>query len=489
MYKEFYGFTTYPFSITPDPQFLYLSKNHEACLRYLLYSLERGHGLIVLTGETGTGKTLLLKNLVENLDKKTHIAFLVNSTLDSFDVLFYTFHEFKLDITGKSKSEMLSSLKEFLLTSEIVNEKVVVIIDEAQNLSIDALENLRLLTNLENSEKKLLQIILAGQPHLEDMLRLPKLTQLKQRIGFHCCLMPMDYYETKGYIEKRLSVAGATYSVFKPRAIKKVFVYSKGVPRVINLICDNALFFGFGHQKRKIGCAIIQQVVQELHLDGMEQVEKHQSQGGFRRTKRLALLTGIAILSLLGAGFVLQPSLPGRKLREYARSVTSPLEALLPQSPDVREPPLLPQSPDVREPSLLPQSPSVYEQPEVREEPLDAGQRRVDLPQSPSVYVQPKRVQWVQTTVSYQLPTGTPLTVSLPQLRRTPEDLRVTVTLYVSDSTPTWLSFDPARLALSGTAPLQDRGKTYHLTFRARTADGLESLLQLVVTLRGQTKY
>jgi general secretion pathway protein A len=450
MYKEFYGFSTYPFSITPDPKFLYLSKNHEACLRYLLYSLERGHGLIVLTGETGTGKTLLLKNLTKNLDEKTHIAFLVNSTLDSSDILFYTFHELKLDITGKSKFEMLSSLKNFLLTSEMVDEKVVVIIDEAQNLSMDALESLRLLTNFENSEKKLLQIILAGQPHLETMLRLPELTQLNQRIGFHCCLIPMDYDETKNYIEQRLAVAGSTYPVFTPRAIKKIFMCSKGVPRVINLICDHALLFGSSHQKRTIECAIIQQVVQELHLDSREQTEKHHSQGGFRRTKRLTLITGIAILSLLGAGFVLQPSLTGGKLREYTgRSVASPLAAL-PQSPGVHEPPLLPQSPGVHEPS--------------------------------------KRVQWVQTTLSYQLPTGTPLTMSLPQLQRTPEDLPVTVTLNVSDSTPTWLTFDPENLVLSGTAPLQDSGKTYSLTFRAQTSDGLESFLQLVLTLKGQTR-
>src|SRR6266498_3689514 len=138
MYKEFYGFTTYPFSLTPDPRFLYLSKNHENCLRYLLYSLERGHGLTVLTGKIGTGKTLLLNTLVKSLDEKTHIAFLINSKLEFLDIL--------------------------------------------------------------------LQIILVGQPQLAYILKLPELTQLSQRIGFNCQLLPIDYYETKGYIEKRLAV-------------------------------------------------------------------------------------------------------------------------------------------------------------------------------------------------------------------------------------------------------------------------------------------
>jgi general secretion pathway protein A len=474
MYKEFYGFTTYPFSITPDPQFLYLSKTHESCLRYLLYSLARGHGLIVLTGETGTGKTLLLKHLTKNLDRKIHAAFLVNSALDSNGMLSYIFHELDLDVAGKSKFEMLSSLKNFLLALGIVNEKVLIIIDEAQCLSIDTLENLRQLTNFENSGKQVLQIILAGQPHLEDILRLPELIQLNQRIGFHCCLIPMDYYETKGYIEKRLAVSGVTYPVFTSRAIKSIFVCSKGVPRVINSLCDNALLFGFGHRKRKIGSAIIQQVAQELHLDGMEQVEKQQGRSVFRRARRLVLITGIVSLSLLGVGFVLQPALTGGKLREHTgKSIASPL-AILPPNAGVREPLLLPPNAGVREPLLLPHHPGV------RDLSL--------LPQNPSIDAQPKKVQWLQTTLSYQLPTGTPLTMSLPQLQRTPEDLPVTVTLHVSDSTPTWLTFDPAKLVLSGTAPLQDTGKTYHLTFRAQTTDGLESLLQLVVTLRGQTR-
>jgi general secretion pathway protein A len=474
MYKEFYGFTTYPFSITPDPQFLYLSKTHESCLRYLLYSLSRSHGLIVLTGETGTGKTLLLKHLTKNLDRKIHVAFLVNSSLDSNGMLSYIFHELDLDVSGKSKFEMLSSLRNFLLALGMVNEKVLIIIDEAQCLSIDTLENLRQLTNFENSGKQVLQIILAGQPHLEDMLRLPELTQLNQRIGFYCCLMPMDYYETKYYIEKRLAVSGVTYPVFTSRAIKSIFVCSKGVPRVINSLCDNALIFGFSHQKRKIGSAIIQQVAQELHLGGMEQVEKQQSRSVFRRARRLVLITGIVSLSLLGVGFVLQPALTGGKLREHTgQSTASPL-AIVPHNAGVREPLLLPHNAGVRDPLLLPHHPGV---------------RGLSLlPQNPSIDAQPKKVQWVQTTLSYQLPTGTPLTMSLPQLQRIPEDLPVTVTLHVSDSTPTWLTFDPARLVLSGTAPLQDAGKTYRLTFRAQTVDGLESLLQLVVTLRGQTR-
>jgi general secretion pathway protein A len=354
MYKEFYGFTTYPFSITPDPQFLYLSENYESCLRYLLYSLSRGHELIVLTGETGTGKTLLLEQLIKSLEEEIHVAFLVNSTLDYNGMLSYISYELNLDIAGKSEFEMLSSLKNFLLALGIVNEKLLIIIDEAQCLSSATLENLRQLTNFEDSGKKVLQIILAGQTHLEGILRLPELTQLNQRVGFHCCLMPMDYYETQGYIEKRLAVSGAADPVFTSRAIKSIFVCSKGVPRVINSICDNALIFGFIHRKRKIGSAIIQQVAQELHLDGMEQIEKQQSQSVFRRARRLVLITGIVTLSLLGVGFVLQPALTGGKLREQTgESLASPL-ALLPYHAGVREPPLLPHSPGVREPPLLP---------------------------------------------------------------------------------------------------------------------------------------
>jgi hypothetical protein len=190
----------------------------------------------------------------------------------------------------------------------------------------------------------------------------------------------------------------------------------------------------------------------------MEQGEQYQSQHGSRHLRRLALVAGLISLSLLGAGFVLQSSLTSGKLKEYTANSISRFQAVSPQSPGVREPPLLPQSPGVREPPLLPQSPGVHEL--------------------------PNRVQWVQTTVVYQFLTGKPLTVSLPQLQRTPEALPVTVTLDVSDSMPLWLNFDAEKLALSGTAPSQETGKTYHLTFRAHTADGRESLLHSVLTVR-----
>jgi general secretion pathway protein A len=489
MYKEFYDFTTYPFSLTPDPQFLYLSKKHENCLHYLLYSLERGHGLIVLTGKIGTGKTLLLNILVKSLNEKTRRVHIVNTKLEFTDILNHISQEFGLESTGKSKIELLTNLKNFLLICEKINEKAVIIIDEAQDLSVDVLEELRLLTNFESHEKKLLQIILVGQPQFEYILKLPHLTQLAQRIGFNCQLFPMNYYETKGYIEKRLAVAGSMYPIFTSRAMKKIFVYSKGIPRVINLICDTALLLGSGAEKRQIGRTIIKQVMKELNLyipeksishytnqkrdengphangitsyrdptplgfsvpshgaEGMEQVEKWQSQRASGRRYRLALVAGLTSLSLLGAGFVLQSSLTSGKLREYTANSVSRSRAVLPQSPGVREPPLLPQSPGVRE--------------------------------------LPNRVQWVQTTVFYQFLTGKPLTVSLPQLQRTPEALPVTVTLDVSNSTPMWLNFDSEKLALRGTAPPQETGKTYHLTFRARTADGLESLLHFVLTIR-----
>src|SRR5437763_12822495 len=195
MYNNFYGFPTYPFPLTPHPQFLYPSGHYKECWYYVLYSLEREQGLLVLIGDIGTGKTFLLNALMERLGEKTHVAFLVNPNLDYIDILQHASQELGLEGPGKSKAELLANLKAFLLTCAMKNEKVILIIDEAQNLSVDVLEELRLLTNFENHEKKLLQIILSGQLQLEYKLKLPELAQIRQRLGFYGRLMPMNYHE------------------------------------------------------------------------------------------------------------------------------------------------------------------------------------------------------------------------------------------------------------------------------------------------------
>jgi hypothetical protein len=236
-----------------------------------------------------------------------------------------------------------------------------------------------------------------------------------------------------------------------------LYIPEKSLNRFPNQKRDEHVLYTGGNTSHR-DTTLLEYSVSSHGPEGIEQVEKRQSQRDSWHHGRLALVVGLASLSLLGAGFVLQSPWTSGKLREYTANAISGAQTVLPQSPSVHEPPLLPQSPSVHEPPLLPQSPSVHEL--------------------------PHRVQWVQTTVSYQFLTGKSLTVSLPQLQRTPEALPVRVTLDVSNNSPIWLNFDAEKLALSGTAPPQETGKIYHLTFRARTADGRESLLHSVVSIR-----
>jgi general secretion pathway protein A len=453
MYKAFYGLTAYPFALTADPRFFYPSDTHENCLRHVLYSLEREQELIVITGDVGTGKTLLLNTLIQSLEKKTHVVFLVHSKLDFLGLLQYVLQEIGLETSGKYKNELLINLKNFLISCAILGEKFILIIDEAQNLSVEVLEELRLLINFEKSGKGLLQIILVGQPQLENMLQLPELTHLVQRVSLRCRLLPLNYSETKGYIEKRLSVAGATYPIFTDRAIEEVFVHSQGIPRVINLICDLAFCLGCSTEKRQIWPIIIKLAVKELSLSAPQKARSHRIMYCSRR----AVVAGLVIFSLFGVGIVWQNPLLRRKLREFTvQSGPDPLAASL-QRPAWREQPILPRRPAWREQPIL---------------PFGSGRH------APS-----QRLLWTHTTIAYQFPTDKPFIVPLSQLQYTPDKGPVKVTLEASDSTPLWLNFDPDTLTLSGTAPATAAGKTYHLTFRAQTADGLESHLELTLTM------
>src|SRR6266700_2545910 len=266
MYKAFYGFTISPFALTADPQFLYSSENYQDCVFYLLSGLAQDPGFLVLTGESGTGKTFLLHTVVQSLDEKTHVAFVVHGKLNALEIFHYACREWGLEITGLSKAAVLLRFKHFLHTQAMKNDKVFLIIDEAHHLSVDVLEELQLLTNFEDPAKKALYIILVGQLPLEETLKRPELTPLSQRIGSKCRLLPLPAHETQCYIEKRLVVAGVTDRVFTSQAIQEIWVRSKGIPRVINLICHGALVLGFNDDQRAIGRTIIKQVMKGLNL-------------------------------------------------------------------------------------------------------------------------------------------------------------------------------------------------------------------------------
>jgi type II secretory pathway predicted ATPase ExeA len=245
------------------------------------------------------------------LDAQTHVAFIGNSTLNSLEILQYAAKKFRLEIPGHSKAKLLLHLRDFLSTHATINEKVVLIVDEAQNLSVEVLEDLRLLTNFESAEKKLIQIMLVGQLQLEETLKCPELIQLRQRVGRICRLLPLNYDETKEYIERRLTVAGATESIFTSTAIKEVYLHSQGIPRVINMICDCALLFSFSDKTRQIGPRTIQAVMQDLLIYTPEQLRRRPTHPqrdtavrhthGFKCLSRWVLLAALAVGSLLGA--------------------------------------------------------------------------------------------------------------------------------------------------------------------------------------------
>ena len=268
MYEEFYGLTDEPFNITPNPRFLYLSKKHEGGLEHLLYGIERKRGLIVLTGDVGTGKTTLLNTIVQRIGEKTHIAFLVQSKMSAIDIYKYIFYEFDLkrDVNGKTEGDFLVILRDFLVQCAKNGENCVLIIDEAHSLSQDVLEQIRLFLNFETYDSKLLQIILAGHPELNENLNLPESAKLKQRVSISYNLLPLDDVETKGYIEKRLTVSGARKPIYSDDAIAEVYRCSQGIPRLINIVCDLALFLGYGKKQLVLDRDMILQAEQMLHM-------------------------------------------------------------------------------------------------------------------------------------------------------------------------------------------------------------------------------
>jgi general secretion pathway protein A len=268
MYKSFFGLRALPFGSSPDPRFLYMMPRVREALACLQYGIAARKGFVVMTGEVGTGKTTLLKTVLSSFTKdRVSTAFVFNPRLDVLDFLEFVLTDFGIPPRTRTKSGMLLQLNRWLIDRFRDQELCAIVVDEAQNLSRELLEEIRLLTNLETSSEKLVQIVLSGQPELEDMLRDPSVRQLRQRISMWCRTYPLSSDETHAYIEERLRIAGSDHLVFAPEAVQLVYRYSKGIPRLINLICENALISAYVEQLKPIPARIVESVSTEFGLD------------------------------------------------------------------------------------------------------------------------------------------------------------------------------------------------------------------------------
>ena len=270
MYKKFYGFRENPFNLTPDPDFLYLGKVHKKAMAYLTYGLESGTGFVQLTGDIGSGKTTMLKTLLMRNRNKIRSAFIVNpkATFEQlFRMILYQFSVIELE-AEYTKDVLLGKFSNYLIEQSRHNYPVVIIFDEAQNIDVSVLEEIRMLSNLETEKRKLLQMIFVGQPELREIFLLPKFRQLKQRISIAYHMVPLGRNDTEAYVNHRLKVAGAgDRSIFTECACEEIYSYSNGVPRLINIACDATLLAGYVEEQEVLDGNFVKEVINELIED------------------------------------------------------------------------------------------------------------------------------------------------------------------------------------------------------------------------------
>jgi general secretion pathway protein A len=260
IYLSFFGLERDPFGVTPDPEFLYLTSGHREALAQLTYAVQERKGFILLTAEVGTGKTTLLHAFRNQLDSNTAVAYVANSMLPFNGILEYMLEEFEIDKPGETHAQRLVTLQNFLVERHRAGQSTVLILDEAQNLYPQTLEQIRLLSNFETTKEKILQIVLVGQPELLANLQRPELRQLNQRIGLRCSLPALSPAGTRNYIRTRLRRAGASDpQIFTERALARIAEYARGIPRIINTLCDHCLVIGYADQTRRIDREIVEE--------------------------------------------------------------------------------------------------------------------------------------------------------------------------------------------------------------------------------------
>ncbi len=302
MYKIFFGFNERPFKLVPNPAYLFLSRSHEEALAHLTYAVIQGEGFMEITGEVGTGKTTLCRAFLEHLNNNTKAAYIFNPNLDSVELLKAINDEFSISSDADNVKDLIDTLNAFLIEQKTQGKNTILLIDEAQNLTNEVLEQLRLLSNLETAKHKLLHIILVGQPELKEKLNSHELRQLRQRISLSCRLIPLSYKDVRNYIQHRINVASGKPGIqFADAAYRSVYNYSQGIPRLINIVCDRALLTAFGLDQKEITQKIVRASIKEL-TD-----RKEPNKNGFKKRKKAILFFSILSLIL----FILIYSHPG----------------------------------------------------------------------------------------------------------------------------------------------------------------------------------
>lgn len=267
MYEKFYGFSEKPFNTTPDSKFFFASSKHTEALNSLIYAINERKGFVVITGEIGAGKTTVSRTLLNKIDANTKIALITNTHITQKELIEQILDDLGVDYTPGGKQKLIKQLNKFLIEQLSLDVNVVVIIDEAQNLTLKVLEEVRMLSNLETEKEKLIQIILMGQPQLKTKLAHAKLEQFKQRVAVNYHIAPLTKNETYEYIKHRIElVSRDKEQIFTPEAIEALFAYSKGIPRIINLACDSALLSGYIYETKKITPLIINEIIQEREM-------------------------------------------------------------------------------------------------------------------------------------------------------------------------------------------------------------------------------
>ena len=282
MYESFYNFNEKPFSLLPDPEFLYLGDRHKEALSMLEYGMMHRAGIILITGEIGCGKTTLIRHLIQNQDVDIVVGNITNTHRSFGELLKWVMLSFDLEYKGKDKVELYQDLVEFLHTKYRQGKRVALIVDEAQNMTPDALEEMRMLSNINVDKEQVLQIILVGQPELRDNLRLPELRQLAQRVAVDYYLEALDPKEAFEYIRHRIMVAGGNPEIIGLDAFKEIYLSSGGTPRLMNTICDTSLVYGYAEQAKVITAEIVQEVVRDKSKGNILPLEHVKKDAGDR---------------------------------------------------------------------------------------------------------------------------------------------------------------------------------------------------------------